>query len=979
MTGHSSPEPDGPGDGAARTGLRALPAVIGRRASRLAAFAAVRRALRSDLAIPVIVLVVALLIAYREVVFAGRTVLPEAQAAGVMGLGAPYGWTGENTPNTYRLDPGASAWGMEPWTAAARDAWLDGDAPLWNASQGAGMPLAANMQSGVLDPLKLPLLGSRSPAAWDLFYLLRLFLGGLACLLLARRLKLSVPGGGVLALGFLLSGHFLIFNNNHWLDSYLALPVLFLGIETIVAGRRLLGTWLTAGGAWLAIVAGMPEVAVFVLAAAGFYAVWRCCAVALGAKSLRTGLGSLALAGGGVALGFALAAPLLLLFTEYQSLAFHLHASERALGLSHESAEDVVYWLAPYFSGTPLRYLRVPGAAVPILTYCGVAIFASALLSLAHRRLGRTVALGLAAFAAIMLAKTYGVPWINESGRLPVIELTLFAKWSAPVAGFAVALMAAIGVDAVGSGAIGRRAGWVLLGAATVLSALAVLANRDGFELLDTRATLTSAGVGLIVLVAVFVAWALRGRLGGAVVGWILLAVVAGELLFLAPEGIYAHRYDPMTPAAYVDFLEARSREGQPFRVFGLDGMLFPNVASAFDLQDARALDALYPERYINYVRRLVSAQVYDRFVGGPYASLEQLPNLRDNRYADLLGIRYVVTRGREENRREARLLIDDFLASPLSSGARRTRFTIDGVTTPVLVLGEGPATLEVAVPATAATLRFRVAIQPAAWGRAEPADFEVSVDDGSGPRVAFSRRLDPRNRRADRSWLEGELDLSAYLGRTVRITLAATPGEGARGWGDLRLTPLDVAPETLGPQYRLVYDGEARVYENTRALPRAFLVGEAVEALSPDEALELLATPGFEPSSRAIVEGLPAGSATTLREPTTKQVDITTYEDQRVEIEVTGDTTALLVLTDTFYPGWRATIDDAGTAIYATDYLFRGVVVPPGTHRVVFEYQPGRWRAGLVIAGLALLAATLATAAVLVRRRRARRVDTGE
>ena len=43
------------------------------------------------------------------------------------------------------------------------------------------------------------------------------------------------------------------------------------------------------------------------------------------------------------------------------------------------------------------------------------------------------------------------------------------------------------------------------------------------------------------------------------------------------------------------------------------------------------------------------------------------------------------------------------------------------------------------------------------------------------------------------------------------------------------------------------------------------------------------------------------------------------------------------LVLTDSYYPTWQASIDGKETKIYLTDYNFRGIIVPKGEHTVEF------------------------------------------
>lgn len=138
---------------------------------------------------------------------------------------------------------------------------------------------------------------------------------------------------------------------------------------------------------------------------------------------------------------------------------------------------------------------------------------------------------------------------------------------------------------------------------------------------------------------------------------------------------------------------------------------------------------------------------------------------------------------------------------------------------------------------------------------------------------------------------------------------------------------------------------GEASVYENLRARPRAWLVGKVL-SVTEEEALRALHTSrladggGFDPAQVALVEApldFPAqtldGSHTAAR--------VTHLSDERMEVETESSTPAFLVTSDVFYPGWQATIDGAPTEIFQTDYALRGVAVPAGTHTVSFVFKP--------------------------------------
>jgi hypothetical protein len=149
--------------------------------------------------------------------------------------------------------------------------------------------------------------------------------------------------------------------------------------------------------------------------------------------------------------------------------------------------------------------------------------------------------------------------------------------------------------------------------------------------------------------------------------------------------------------------------------------------------------------------------------------------------------------------------------------------------------------------------------------------------------------------------------------------------------------------------RFRLVHSGDVKIYENLDVLPRAYLVHEVIGVDDGADALAALQSGRVDPEVRAVVEGL--ASFSTAPAPS-DWATILSYEPERVEVFTNTDANALLVLSDTAFPGWQATVDGVPAPIYVTNYLSRGVVVPPGEHTVVFAYQPASWRRGLWISG---------------------------
>ena len=66
-------------------------------------------------------------------------------------------------------------------------------------------------------------------------------------------------------------------------------------------------------------------------------------------------------------------------------------------------------------------------------------------------------------------------------------------------------------------------------------------------------------------------------------------------------------------------------------------------------------------------------------------------------------------------------------------------------------------------------------------------------------------------------------------------------------------------------------------------------------------------------------------------------------------------------LLSENYYPGWRATIDDQTAPIYRVDSGLRGLVVPRGHSRVVLRYAPASVYWGGLLTAMAFLGTLVA------------------
>ncbi len=184
-------------------------------------------------------------------------------------------------------------------------------------------------------------------------------------------------------------------------------------------------------------------------------------------------------------------------------------------------------------------------------------------------------------------------------------------------------------------------------------------------------------------------------------------------------------------------------------------------------------------------------------------------------------------------------------------------------------------------------------------------------------------------------------------------------------------LTPDEVGARDAITTSRMV----ARIYGNPYAWPRAFLAREVQAVASGAAALDLMAKWQRGIAPRAVVE-LQQGTKLPPGASEEGGAVILASEVEHIVIQTKSPREALLVLSDTYFPGWKADVDGVWATILRTNFLFRGVVVPGGSHRVTFRYDPSSVRMGMILGGLGWVIVIILAGVLLARSRRCRRAS---
>ena len=127
----------------------------------------------------------------------------------------------------------------------------------------------------------------------------------------------------------------------------------------------------------------------------------------------------------------------------------------------------------------------------------------------------------------------------------------------------------------------------------------------------------------------------------------------------------------------------------------------------------------------------------------------------------------------------------------------------------------------------------------------------------------------------------------------------------------------------------------------------------------NPEATLELLASATFDPrqevylppESKGVAAMIGQSRATILRQR---------FRSHRIEFEVEAEKPAMVVIAQSFYHPWKATMGGKGLPLLRANHAFQALVVPKGRHEVLLVYDDRNFFWGVVISALTSLGCLL-------------------
>jgi hypothetical protein len=599
----------------------------------------------SDKTLAAMVLLVALTIAFANVIFGGRSLVATNS---YNGYGAAPSEENHEllrhfeesarrnlVPYANYRDPGVAWWQWEPSGEFLRKAIRDGEFPLWDPYAAAGAPAMSNLTGCFFfPPYFLMVLAGNGILLQNVYFLFLFFIAGYFTFLLLRAHGLSMIACLTAAIGFMFSGSIATSVNTMLGQTWACVPfALYLTYRLLERPTVARVAALAAGYAAVALSSFPP----LLVALFGTCAVYAVVAILYAERAIRPRIA--ACYAGGCALALCLVAFYYLPVIGVSAAVPQVHQLYDYAGSLTLPLKWLHQLLSPYLTGgiAPVLAESPFPFAMSGYPYVGVTIAALALISWPAERRQRALYVSMVTALLLVILKMAGFPAVHWIGRLPMFRSIHYVPYFSYATNFFLAVMAGFGMERLLRGhtrpARSLLATMILLVAVIALAGFAI---RNGFSANPHFASWL-AGWRVLTLSSAVVAIALA--LGSAARRARWLAVAAGIAFATLCVEAYIYtvyprplRWDPWrNPPRYVRQLSTQPAD----RILSMGG-LHANASSAFGIYGLGSLYVFNPPR----VHRL-----YHEYLNpDPAAFMEEPQLFPSERLLDAAAITQIVT-----------------------------------------------------------------------------------------------------------------------------------------------------------------------------------------------------------------------------------------------------------------------------------------------------------------------------------------------
>jgi len=818
----------------------------------------------------------------------------------------------------FSFDLSGNAWINEPYPYIIKRIIKDGSLPLWNPYEGLGMPLLANPNSEVLNPLKIPLNLFPSAYLQDIFYLLRLLMIGVFTAFFLREFGLSLISSIAGGAGFMLSGYTIWWINLHPLSSLAYIPGVFYFYEKALNKKSQRYTAFTFMAALLlafAIFGGKIPVVLMGVLLLSLYSAY------LSIK--RHSFQPLKLFLLIILSGFALSSVLLIPFFELFENASIIAKSVRSGASSHTIPfkSSITLW-QPLFLGLKNYFYNswIKWHPPVMMPYIGIIMLLLNIYLFLKKNLLKKV-LPFVIFSTLIFLKVYGILPENIFIGIPFLESINFLKYNGMFY-FCLAIAGATSLESLKQDNDNKFILAILFVSLIIAGYYLLLfndyinSNAKKFQLIFG---VTEVFICIIMLFSLLMIKSKKGK----ELSFLITLLMIIELFVYMPKK-HPIRTEPFKENKLINIL----KNDKPYRMIA-DGLTIPPLTSnAVGLFDIRGIDVLIPRDYYNAFQNKISFSV-------PYTNNPDIVVSATSKFIDLVGVKYIITKEKIDFSNLKNRLYNNL------TGLRTIKFFnsmkkhwIKGGSTLEYFEKQGEKRFSLIFPGKFNFTSFVFIESPFLFTGLTVDKYSSSVKLNIAGKV-FKIHI------IDKIWNDQFFSLKDFSGKLVKISLYSkgnpenkvvlggfgfTMGkEAEKKWLD------DKYKKHLKESSKIVlYDNinGVFIYKNKNVMPRAFVINDLNVLNNLEEQLNLKKY---------------------------KKAVITKYKPNKVEIKTKGKG-GLLILTDIYYPGWKVKVNGKRTELIKVSGLLRGIVISEGYNNIIFYYRPYSVYIGVIITFLSIL-----------------------
>jgi hypothetical protein len=147
-------------------------------------------------------------------------------------------------------------------------------------------------------------------------------------------------------------------------------------------------------------------------------------------------------------------------------------------------------------------------------------------------------------------------------------------------------------------------------------------------------------------------------------------------------------------------------------------------------------------------------------------------------------------------------------------------------------------------------------------------------------------------------------------------------------------------------------------IYENAKVLPRVFFV-DKVRIMKLEDMLNFIVSPEFNPAEHVLFENPPSAN---IESASGSRAKIDNYGVNSIEINAHVENSCIMVMSEIYYPEWKAEVDGEEKEILRADYCLRALPLSPGDHSIKLKYNSHIIKFSLLISIIAFALSLILT-----------------